>query len=373
MAKALADALASRLRAKAACFGKRCGMIMIPFQGAQKAFDAAEQRQIEIAGNTLRDSIDALIESGVMFPGGAVRQAFVSLVTPDYRWGALAWLRSLRRYSQRTVILLVAREIALPDDLVSNVFQLQVPELYHQHYQHKRPEFRHTLSKLWVFALTCIDRIAFVDIDCIFLGDVEALFTSERFMVTPDHAMDETSAEFNSGVFAFSPNTHLRRKLFLALAEAESPEGGDQGALNSIFKGDVTFLDRRYNFLRYQDFYLGRMQAQDVRILHYIMKKPWEIYYRLSGDGMLTDLDDMWTDCLSDEERRELIALWRRQIFKVSERDRIEGFGAKTIGPLQQQVEQELPAIRKLLMLLLLGAVATIALLLLLLSGDFQS
>jgi Glycosyl transferase family 8 len=321
---------------------------VIRFEGIRRRYDLRDQRPVEIAGAVLSDTVQALVSASPQFMRNGRKEAFVSLVTPDYRWGMLAWLRSLRKVSDRAVILLVPRAIDVPAD-IPDVFVVEVPELFNETYVPGRPQYAHVLTKIWIFALTALDRLVFVDIDCLFLGNVDALFDSSQFLAVPNSLHSLGTGRFNSGVLAFCPSPNLRRNVFRKIAELESHMGGDEDALNQILLDDVVFMDEKYNLFRHFHYFGDDKNRTDTRILHFVIKKPWEMFYRETGDGMLVYLDDLWTGFLSDSERSDLIAFWRRHLFTVNEQHRIEKFGAEQIEPLllrTAKLEKQLEASR---------------------------
>jgi Glycosyl transferase family 8 len=323
---------------------------MSRFEGARQRYDVNDVRPVEIAGDILCKSVADLVAVHPVFKHNGRSEAFVSLVTQDYRWGMLAWLRSLRKVSDKPVILLAPRALDVPVD-IPNVFVIEVPALSNKNFEPGRPEYAHVLSKLWVFALTSLDRVAFIDIDCLFLGDVEALFQSDQFLAVANNQYVLTAGRFNSGVMVFCPTQNLRRKVFRKICSLESHMGGDEDALNQILLDEVVFIDEKYNLFRHHHYFGNDFTRADVRILHFVIKKPWEILYQETGDGMLVYLDDLWTGFLTNEERVELIAYWRRNIFIIGEQQRIQGFGREQIAPLQKQInalEKQLKASRLL-------------------------
>jgi hypothetical protein len=79
-----------------------------------------------------------------------------------------------------------------------------------------------------------------------------------------------------------------------------------------------TFLLRHFSF-----FSGAELKRDQVRSIHYINKKPWELWYRESVDAALSELDDVWTRELSHEELLALVSLWRRRQ-SIAERARFE-------------------------------------------------
>ncbi len=297
-----------------------------------------QTHEVMAVAEALAQTVADLITRENLFPGNAKRHAFVSYVTPDYRWGMVVWLRSLRKVSTKPVILLVSKPIEIPAG-IAHVHQIVVPPLLEESYRSDRSEFKNVLAKLWTFALTPLSRVFFIDIDCVILGPIDHLFDRTEFLVCPDYVEHRTSERFNSGVLVFTPATTLRDHVFATAPGVESDDGGDQGLLNVILANRVTFIEERYNLLRHFYYYAAKSPADGTRIVHYIVKKPWELQYRETPDGLLVELDDIWTAFLTRDELLDLIKDWRRSIFHISERARIESIRGPTLLPLTQRLE----------------------------------
>jgi lipopolysaccharide biosynthesis glycosyltransferase len=110
--------------------------------------------------------------------------------------------------------------------------------------------------------------------------------------------------------------------------------------LNQILIDDVVFIDEKYNLFRHYHYFGNDAARADIRILHFVIKKPWDIFYKETVDAQLVYLDDLWTSFLSDHERSELIAHWRKNIFLVSEQQRIQHFEQEQIEPLQKRLNR---------------------------------
>jgi len=296
--------------------------------------------EIDGVCHNLNSIVEEIISTEGLFAGGSARHAFLTFATPEYQWGVIAWLRSLRRVSDKPVFLLVSREMRVPAD-IKGVYRIIVPALYDDEAVFRRSEFQHVLSKLWIFALSTLDRIFFADADCIFLKSCDELFDRSGFLVCPDYVLSrKEDNNFNAGVMVFDPNEALRRRVFGNIAAVSSEDGGDQGYLNPILRDDVVFIDEKYNLLRHFHYFSNGSANDGIRIVHFIVKKPWVLQYTEITDAMLVDLDDTWTSFLSNDERSQLIAEWRRSIFHISERRRFETGGF----PIPYDLERRLRA-----------------------------
>jgi lipopolysaccharide biosynthesis glycosyltransferase len=248
---------------------------------------------------------------------------YVTLASPDYEWGLRILLRSLRRLSSVPVIVLAAPRWSI-DCAEEDVVFIDVPSLSNAAYKPDRHEFGATLTKLWIFGLTRFRRITFVDADMLLLKSIDDLFERTGFWAAADYVQDSARRGFNSGLMSFEPTVELRDSIYENAASAKSFDHGDQGLLNTLLWSQVRILPPEYSLLRHYDFFAGvELRRDQVRSIHYINKKPWELWYRESADAALSDLDDLWTRELSHDELRGLVSTWRRRQY-VAERARFE-------------------------------------------------
>jgi Glycosyl transferase family 8 len=337
---------------------KQAGVYRVPAERRQVSIGDTDQ--VMAVAEAIAATVEALVTTRALFAEGQRRCAYVSFVTPAYRWGLIVWLRSLRKVTDKPVILFVTEPITLPADAV-DVVQLVVPGLSEEQYASDRGEFKNVLAKLWIFALTPLERIFLIDVDCLVLGPLDHLFDDDDFLVCPDYVEHRDTSRFNSGVMIFNPTVALRDFVFATSPGVASYDGGDQGLLNAVLADRVTLLPERFNLLRHFHYFSATSVADDVRILHYIVKKPWELAYRESPDGMLVDLDDRWTAYLTHHELLALVQEWRRSIFVHSERARIESVRGPQLAPLMQRIESldgRLAAHQALVKRLQIGALA---------------
>lgn len=237
---------------------------------------------------------------------------YVTLASPDYEWGLRILLRSLRKVSSVPVIVIAARRWSFECDEPDVLF-VEVPALVNPNYKPYRREYSETLTKLWVFGLTCLRRVTFVDADCLFLRSIDDLFNQEGFLAGADYLTNSSQRGFNSGLLSFAPTRELRDTIFEQAEHTASAEGGDQGLLNALLQTRVRLLPPEYDLLRHYDFYGGaELKRQQTRMIHYIIKKPWELALQSQSDLSLLDLDDLWTNELTRDELLALISYWRR-------------------------------------------------------------
>jgi glycogenin len=267
--------------------------------------------------------VGSLVNQNPLFVRSGKKCAYVTLASPTYDFGLKVLLSSLRRHSSIPVIVLVTRRWEFRTN-AENLFFLEVPTLFNDKYQSHRVELGQTLTKLWVFGLTSLDRIVFLDADCLVRQSVDDLFDRSGFCCAPDYIEDAATARFNSGVMAFEPSKEIRDLIYEKAYSTDSYDHGDQGLLNNLLAPIVKFLPVEYNLTRHYSFYCGPdTRPSSARIIHYIVKKPWELWYREMPDVALLELDALWTAQLSHADLLELVSMWRRRQF-IAERPRFE-------------------------------------------------
>lgn len=241
------------------------------------------------------------------------RVAYVLIGTPEYALGIEVLVRSLRAVTELPILVLGAGGWK-PTLQAAKLAVLAVPEIVKHDLEASQAErFRRTLTKLWAFSFVSLDRLVYLDGDCLVRQPIDDLFDGDGFAAAPDLLCNQPHPVFNSGVFALSPEAAMRQSLFASLPTTPSFDGGDQGILNAFFGADITWLPARDNYLRtYEPIMNGAAGA--ARVIHYTAKKPWEPQSETIGDHALLALDDVWTEKLDRAGLMELIGTWRRAV-----------------------------------------------------------
>ncbi|MBN9058662.1 glycosyltransferase [Kaistia sp. MMO-174] len=241
------------------------------------------------------------------------RVGYVLIGTPEYALGMDVLVRSLRAVTDLPILVLAAGGWK-PTLRATNLAVLAVPEIVKQDLEGSlAARFRRTLTKLWAFSFVSLDRLVYLDGDCLVRQTIDDLFDGEGFAAAPDLLCNQPHPVFNSGVFALSPDAAMRQSLFASLPATPSFDGGDQGILNAFFGADVTWLPARDNYLRtYEPIMPGAAGA--ARVIHYTAKKPWTPQSESIGDHALLGLDDVWTEKLDRAGLMALVGTWRRAV-----------------------------------------------------------
>ncbi len=254
---------------------------------------------------------------------GRTRIAYLTLATPDYDMGLRVLVRSLRRVTDIPIIVLMTSRWDVQSD-AKDVFGLVVPQLTRDDPKRSRQEFGATYTKLWAFGLLDFERVVFLDSDCLVLKALDALWTGDQMKVCRDSVEHVRLAKFNSGLIAFNPQKAYLDKIATDGPTADSDDGGDQGLLNSLFRNEVAYIESEYNLIKhYWYFRSPEIRASSARCIHFIVKKPWDLWFQEITDSFTVDLEDKWTSFLTHEELLTLVSHWRRRQF-VAERSRFD-------------------------------------------------
>jgi hypothetical protein len=269
----------------------------------------AHQPGVVTTSNGVRARLSELSSSqqvGKMIDGK--RCAFVTLVVGDgFRYGAQALASSLAKVTDVPLVVLCLPETDKTGLLRENVVLLDVDGVPNPNkLEAKNQRFLHTYSKLRVFELEYWDRLVYVDADAIVLKNIDDLFALPGFAAAPDLGLDLNFERFNSGVFSCSPSAAVFADMLESLSATTSYDGGDQGFLNEYFP-QPRYLDRNYNVLkRLYVHHPALFRWDDVKVLHYVGVKPWDVFLDDYRDARYEALEERWFSFLSNEQLLDL-------------------------------------------------------------------
>lgn len=243
------------------------------------------------------------------------RCAYVTVVSGSYHHGARALANSLRRVSDVPLVALCTPDADKAALAASGILTLDVPPILNPVTRRGRrrvqERFAATYTKLHVFRLDFLDRVVYLDSDTVVRRNVDDLFAGDDFAAVPDAGLNAPNPRvFNSGVFACTPSQAVFEEMMSRLPHTPSYDGGDQGFLNVFFDTWRALPPEDNTTKRVFSHHPALFQDEDVRVLHYVGKKPWE---PAGGDDRYDTLDLEWLDFLADTEKNELIRDLRRR------------------------------------------------------------
>lgn len=215
--------------------------------------NAAEVKKVS---RQIDEYVTGIVASSDNFYKAGKSRAFVTMASPAYDFGLKALLASVRQVSGIPFVVLASRPWEFEADF-KDVYFLAVPTLFNPKYTPDRFEHADTLTKLWIFGLLALERIVYLDADCLVQKSIDDLFDERGFCCAPDCVENAKSNRFNSGVMAFDPSMELRDFIYDGAYLAELYDHGDQGLLNSLLNSRVKYIPVEYNLTRHYSFFHG--------------------------------------------------------------------------------------------------------------------
>jgi hypothetical protein len=240
------------------------------------------------------------------------RCAYVTLVSNAFHHGARALANSLRQVSDVPLLCLTTPSAERQKLEASGIHCIDVPEIINPNIlKGSAARFAATYTKLHVFRLDFLDRAVYLDSDTIVFRNVDELFEVEGFAAVPDAGLTLPSDIFNSGVFSTAPSQELFSEMMDLIDTVQSYDGGDQGFLNEFFT-EWQRLPAGYNVTkRMYSHHADLYSDEDVKILHYVGRKPWQ---PSRHPDRYSELEWRWYGYLDEREIRELLVELRHSV-----------------------------------------------------------
>lgn len=133
-------------------------------------------------------------------------------------------------------------------------------------------------TKYEIFSIKDVEKIIFLDSDVLVLGNIDYLIDfKEDFGAARDLYIDQ----FNTGVMVISKkylNEVTTDHLIHLTNIFGSTEHLDQDIINSYFADDIKEISLSFNFLKiyHKPIFIRSGLPSHVKILHYVVKKPWQ-------------------------------------------------------------------------------------------------
>lgn len=215
---------------------------------------------------------------------------FVTVCNKEYLIGLEVLLKSLvynnpRVLKEQIPFLVISNELSESDlTFAASIYPyLMIKQYDESKYSEieelKKIQMAHgDYTKYEIFSLTKVDKVIFLDSDTLILGNI-------------DHLIDQTSDisavrdlyidQYNTGVMVIGKK-YLNDKITNDLIELTKVYGItehlDQDIINYYFKGVFNEMSLSYNFLKiyHKPIFINTGLPEHVKILHYVVKKPWQ-------------------------------------------------------------------------------------------------
>jgi hypothetical protein len=182
------------------------------------------------------------------------------------------------------------------------------------------PRFRNVFTKLRAWELDELDKAVFLDADTLVLSNVDELFDRPALAAAPDFFLPD---RFSSGVLVLEPSRDTLARMLAALPTTETYDGGDQGFLNTFF-GDWWGMPAAhrlpvaynvahfiYQFVLHHEHLVERV-LPELKIVHYILQKPWLAHPTLAGGAGL-----WWRTWFAGHPEED--AAWKRRLHAMED------------------------------------------------------
>ena len=145
--------------------------------------------------------------------------------------------------------------------------------------------FRDQFTKLHIWGMTAYDRVLYMDSDALVIGNIDGLLRLElhgsKIGASRDFSAGAWLPTFNMGVFLIEPSEAEYEQLLQLQRDPKiqfHTTMSEQGFLNVVYEGNWTDLGFEHNanlavYSQGKDFW--ESHADNIKIVHYTMSKPW--------------------------------------------------------------------------------------------------
>jgi lipopolysaccharide biosynthesis glycosyltransferase len=215
---------------------------------------------------------------------------FVTLCTKDYLIGFEVLLKSLIDNNPRVIeenipFIIISNEITEDDLVVSKKIykNIQIKNFDETKYTRLNELKKEAMAfgdyfKYEIFSMIGCEKVIFLDSDTLVLGNIDYLLDfKESFGAVRDLYIDQ----FNTGVMIIGKkylNEGITKDLITLTDFIGITEHLDQDIINKYFIDDIIEIPLSYNFLKiyHKPIFRNSTLAKHIKILHYVVKKPWQ-------------------------------------------------------------------------------------------------
>lgn len=219
-----------------------------------------------------------------------MKRALISLIDDNFIIGMECFFKSLMKHNPWFDLEFVLLDGGLSTDgkkRVKKIYQnTRIVRIKKESYTninlrktHER--LRKTFWKLDTFIQTDYDRLTFIDMDVLVMGDISELFNSPHGIAgvkAYDRNRDRLVEGINSGVFTINKE-YINRHTYTGLLRTARPGYSmpDQKVINRFFAGKIKYFNKSYNVEKRMLHTVEYRHLFDkIKILHFVASKPWE-------------------------------------------------------------------------------------------------
>lgn len=215
---------------------------------------------------------------------------FVTICNKEYLIGFEVLLKSLvdnnPRVTEENIPFLIISNDLIEDDLVvaKKIYNNLIIKKYDEskydeiNLLKKQNMAFGDYTKYEIFGIKNTEKIIFLDSDTLILGNIDYLIDfKEDFGAARDLYIDQ----FNTGVMVINQK-YLQEIIIDHLIHLTNifgiTEHLDQDIINNYFSGCIKEIPLSFNFLKiyHKPIFINSGLPSHVKILHYVVKKPWQ-------------------------------------------------------------------------------------------------
>lgn len=258
---------------------------------------------------------------------------FVTVCNKEYLIGLEVLLKSLvdnnpRVLSEQIPFLVITNDLNHKDlTFAASIYPYLMiknfdPSKYNDIDELKKIQKAHgDYTKYEIFSLTNVDKIIFLDSDTLVLGNIDHLIDQTNdISAVRDLYIDQ----FNTGVMVIGKK-YLNSKITNDLIELTKiygiTEHLDQDIINFYFKDQFNEMSLSYNFLKiyHKQLFMNTGLPKHVKILHYVVKKPWQ-----QKEPVLLEVGTLWQERYWFDYYSEILRLKSMIETEMTEEDIIQ-------------------------------------------------